>query len=104
MTKHYLGEAGTDIVFDCGVDVSNASQAYIKYIKSDAITTGSFAASVYSSYSQLAKAIGTYFLKYTSAASDFDQPGEWKFQTHIGAVDGTWNGETVRLNLYDAFQ
>lgn len=104
MIKHYVNEAGTSLILDTGILVGSASEKYIKYLKPDGTTSGSFSASFYSSYSGIAGAIGTYFLSHTLITSDFDQPGEWRFHAHIGAVDGTWNGEMVKFTVYDIFQ
>lgn len=104
MTKHYVNETGTDLILDTGILVGSATQQYIKYRKPDGTTTGSFAASVYSSYSALAGLTGTYLLKYTTTATDLNQPGEWRFQAYIGAVGGSWLGEMVKINIYDTFE
>lgn len=104
MSKHYVGEAGTEFILDTGVLIGSATQQYIKYQKPDGTTTGTFNGSLYSSYSDLAKTIGTYFVMYTIAASDFDQPGEWRFQAAIGSVGGTWFGETQKVQIYDIYE
>lgn len=104
MTKHYVGEAGTVLLFDTGILVGSASNKYIYYRKPDGTTEGTFSASVYSSYSLLAKEIGTYFLSHTLVTTDFDQPGEWRFQAWIAAVDGTWWGELVKYTVYDLYE
>jgi hypothetical protein len=103
MAKHYIGETGTDFILDCGVVVSSAAQQYIKY-KTPAGVEGSWAANLYSSYSAIAKLTGTYLIKHTLVSTDLSSSGEWKFQAYIGAVDGTWYGETVGLNIYGAFE
>lgn len=103
MSKHYVGEAGTDLILDTGVLIGSATEKYIAY-KNPAGVTGSFSASLYSSYSALASLTGTYLLKHTLVTTDFTIPGEWRFQAYIGAVDGTWRGETVKLTIFDNFQ
>lgn len=104
MIKHYVGEAGTDLILDTGVLIGTVQDKYIKYRKPDGVTTGSFTASLFSSYSQLAVATGTYLLKHTLITTDFDTPGEWRFQAYVGAIDGTWYGEMVKFQVYDIFQ
>jgi hypothetical protein len=106
MSKHTVGEIGTDLILDTGVLIGSATSQYIKYRKPDGITEGSWAASLYSSYSLLADpaAIGTYFLKHTIASGDFDTPGEWRFQAFIGTSTGTWFGEAVKETIYDKFE
>ncbi len=104
MTKHYVGEAGTILILDTGVSIANATLQYIIYRKPDGSTIGSFSGSLYSSYSQLAAAVGTYFVSHTLVASDLDQPGEWRFQAYVAAATGTWWGETVKVNIYSDFE
>ncbi len=102
--KHYVGEAGTDLIFDCGVLVNSATDKFIKY-KDPSGLIGTWSASFYSSTSVLAgNLIGTYFLKHTLVASDFSIPGDWRFQSYLGAVDGTWFGENITYTVYDKFQ
>ena len=103
MIKHYVNETGTDLVFDTGVLLATAAYWRIKYDSPSGIV-GSWVGSAYSSYSTLAGAIGNYFVKYTLAINDFNESGEWEFQTFIGAIDGTWYGETVKMNVYAAFE
>lgn len=102
--KHYVNEAGTDLILDTGVLIGSATAQSIYYRKPDGITTGSFTASLYSSYSALAQATGTYLLKHTLTTTDFNIPGAWRFQSYVGAVDGTWYGQMVEINIYDRFQ
>lgn len=104
MTKHYVNEAGTDLLLDTGIQVGSAPDVRILYRKPDGVTTGSFSASAYSSYSQLAATTGTYFLKHTFVTTDLTVPGEWRFQAYVGAVDGTWYGEMVKENIFDRFE
>lgn len=104
MSKHYVGEAGTLFVLDTGVLIGSATQQYIKFKKPDGVTSGSWSAELYSSWSALASATGTYLLSRTLLTTDLSIPGIWKFQAYVGAVDGTWFGETVDVNIYDAFE
>ncbi len=104
MTKHYVNEAGTQLILDTGILVGSALNPSIYYRKPDGVTTGSFSAVPYSSYSQLAALTGTYFLSHTFIPADLNMPGEWRFQAYIGAIDGTWYGEMVKLNIYDLFE
>ena len=106
MGKHYLNEVGTDVILDCGVDIGDAgSTPFIYYRKPDtANTVGSWAGVLYNSYSTLAKATGTYFLKYTLEAGDLDTAGDWRFQAWVPTSTGTWYGETAKETIYDVFQ
>ena len=103
MNKHYVNEVGTQLILDTGVLISTATEVYIKF-RNPASVVGSFSASLYSSYSQLAQATGTYLITHTLVASDFTVPGKWKLQAYVGAVAGTWLGETVDLRIFDTYE
>lgn len=103
MVKHYVNEVGTDLVLDTGHVIATATEQYI-YYKDPAGNTGSWSADLFSSYSQLAGTIGTYLLKHTLEAGDIAVSGEWRFQSYIGAVDGTWYGELVKYDIFDLYE
>lgn len=103
MTKHYVNEVGTDLVFDTGLLIGSATEQYIKF-RDPASVEGSWSADLFSSYSLIAGAIGTYFLKHALVATDFSLPGEWRFHAYVGAVDGTWIGEMVKLDVFDNYE
>lgn len=107
MAKHYINEVGTDFLFDTGIDLSSAT-AYVKWQKPKSNETagveGSWAATVYNSYSDLASAIGTYFVKYTITTSDLTTAGDWKFQAFVALAAGTWFGETVKETIFGEFE
>ena len=102
MNKHYINEVGTDLVFDTGVDIGTATEVFLRY--SNPTGSGVWTATKYSSYSEIAGAIGTYFVKYTLASTSFNVSGKWEFQPHVGAVDGTWYGETVGMEVFAQFE
>jgi hypothetical protein len=102
--KHYVGEIGTELILDTGVLIGSAADQYILYRKPDGTTTGSFDASLFSSYSQLAGTIGTYLISHTLEAGDFDQPGTWRFHAYVSSVAGTWHGEMIKAQIFDTFQ
>lgn len=104
MSKHYVGETGSLLLLDTGILVGSVTEKHIKYRKADGTTTGTWSASLYSSYSALALTTGTYFLSRTLLSTDFDQPGDWVFQAFVAAVDGTWLGESARVTIYDTLQ
>jgi hypothetical protein len=104
MSKHYVNEIGTDFIIDCGVDLTNTTVQQIWYRKPDNSTIGSWSGSLYNSYSLLAKATGTYFVKYTLASGNLDTAGEWRFQAYIANSTGTWWGETVKEVICDKFE
>ena len=103
MAKHYLNEAGTDILLDTGILIGTVDDQLIKFKKPGG-TTGSWDAVLHDTYSTLAKSTGTYYVKYTLAESDLDEAGEWKLQAWVAAADGTWHGETVSLDVLNLYE
>lgn len=103
MSKHYLNEVGTDLLFDTGVDLTSITTEYV-YFKTPAGLTGTWSADLYNSYSEIAKAIGTYFVKHTLVSTDFTVSGEWEFQAFVASSVGTWWGETAKLNVYGLYE
>ena len=101
--KHYVGEAGTSLRLDTGVVIGSASFQFIQYQKPSGVE-GSWAGTLFSSYSALAETVGIYFVARTLITTDFDESGEWRFQAQVGAVDGTWLGETVKVEVLDTFE
>lgn len=98
--KHYVNEVGTEITLDTGILIGSAADQYIYYIKPGGVT-GSWDASLYSSHSNIANAIGTYYVQYTLDSGDLDTIGKWKLQAYVASVAGTWHGETVDLQVFD---
>jgi hypothetical protein len=103
MAKHYLRETGTDFILDTGINIGTVPMQAIYYKKPTGVT-GTWSASLYSSQSDLGGVIGTYLLKHTLTYNDLDVSGTWKFNAFVAAVDGTWYGETVTLNIYDKYE
>ena len=103
MTKKYIGEVGTELILDTGILIGSATAQHIKTYNPNGVE-GTFAASLYSSYSDLAAAIGTYHLKYALTSGDISIPGKWKFQAFMGTSAGTWYGETVEIQFFDEFE
>lgn len=103
MGKHYINEVGTQILLDCGIDISDSALTRILYKKPDGVV-GTWPGSLYSSYSQEALAIGTYFVSYTLAGTDANVAGEWEFQALVANTAGTWFGENVKMTLYGTFE
>jgi len=103
MSKHYINETGTYLRLDTGINIATAPDYHIMW-KNPAGTTGTFTADLYSSYSGIALAIGTYYVSRTLEYTDLNVAGDWEFQAYVAGADGTWWGETVKLNVYAAFE
>ena len=103
MTKQYTGQVGTEFILDTGILIGSATAQHIKALNPAGVES-TWAASLYSSFSELAAATGTYLLKYSLLTNDVTVPGKWKFQAFIGTAVGTWYGETVELQFFDEFE
>jgi hypothetical protein len=101
--KKYLNEVGTEFILDTGIVIGSVTSQYIKTYNPNGIE-GTWTASLYSSYSELAKTVGTYLLKHSLVATDVTVSGDWKFQAFVGTASGSWYGETVKITFYDEFE
>jgi hypothetical protein len=93
MSKHYIGEVGTVLTLDCGVDISDATVFEIEVTKPNG-TTATWTGTLSSTDS----------IGYTLQTGDFNQDGIYKLQAHVTSVGGEWYGETVELYVYDNFE
>ena len=103
MGKHYVGEIGTEVLLDCGIDISDITVVRI-YWKKPGGVVGTWQASAYSSYSTISGADGTNFAKYTLAGTDINISGEWELQAVVANTIGTWYGETAGMTIWGTFE
>lgn len=91
--KSYVGDIGTILEVDCGVDISSATTHNLMVQKPD-LTTVELTGTVYNSN----------YIRYTTIAGDFDQEGVYRIQSKI--VIPAWQGlgETVKLRVYDPYE
>lgn len=92
MTKVYTGDVGTEIVLDCGVDVSTATVRKILVKK-----PGGAAAE------WPAVADGTNRIKYVTVAGDLDTTGTWYLQAYVEMPGWQGRGGTASLVVAAAF-
>ncbi len=104
MGKHYVGEVGTDLLLDTGIDISGASVAEIRWRDGAGASTGQFTGSLFSSFSKITGLVGTNFVKYTLARGDLDVAGTWRFQAYIVTAAGTWWGEMVEEPVFNELE
>jgi len=93
MGKVYVGDVGTEIVLDCGSDISDATVMEIEVSKPSGATE-----------TWTAALEGTNYLKYVVQAGDLDEAGTWKLQASIVTPAWTGLGETAKLKVYEAFK
>ena len=91
--KVYVGDTGTEIVLDCGTDVSTASARAVRVRKPDGSTQ-----------TWPATAEGATAITAVAAAGAFDQRGVWRLQAEVTTTAGKWLGQTVRLPVYAAWE
>ena len=91
--KHYVGEIGTSIILDCGINIVGASEISIKVKKPDGALS-SWDASIY----------GSQKMVHISEEDDFDQNGRYFLQASLKI--GTWEGrgETAQFEIYNFFK
>ena len=81
--KIYIGDIGTDIIVDCGEDITGATGLSLKIQKPDR-TLASWVATIYNAN----------YLKYTIVLNDLDQSGRYRVQASLTLSGWTGLGET----------
>ena len=90
--KHYVNEIGTEVVIDCGEDISMSTVHTLLVRKPDGATV-EWSASIYQSN----------FLLYTVVSGDFDQEGEYAIQPYLTLPGWLGRGQTVKFYVYGLF-
>jgi len=90
--KVYVGDVGTEIILNCGQDLTGATGVQIKVKKPD-LTTTTWTASVYNNN----------YIKYVIQTNDLDQAGIYYLQASLTL--GAWSGlgETAMLKVHSAY-
>lgn len=90
--KLYKGDVGTEVLVDCGCDLTGATVTRLKVEKPDG-TVIEWTAAIHQNN----------YLKYVTVAGDFDQSGEYKLQAYVKLPDWEGHGETTRFRIYNEF-
>lgn len=86
----FIGDSGTVLLLDCGVNISSAT--LVKVIaKSPQGEKKEFIATV----------DGTNNVKYTTTSTDFDVVGNWLLQAYVQMPDWTGRGAWASLTVKD---
>jgi len=85
-TSVFAGDVGTEIIVDCGADVSTATVRNI-VVRKPAGTRVVWPAQLLTSN----------LIKYTVVDGDLDVVGNWKLQAYIEMPSGRWSGEVATL-------
>lgn len=91
--KVYVGDTGTQIILDCGQDISAATAISVELRKPNG-STASWAATASGS-----NAISVV----TGGANALSLAGTWLLQAKVTLPTGVWRGETAQLVVYAAF-
>ena len=90
MKKSYIGDIGTELRFDTGSDISDATIMKIIYEKPSG-ATGTWAGSL----------LGTTKINYVTQADDWDETGKWTYQIYIETPSWTGHGDKVDHKIYE---
>ena len=90
--KYYENDIGTEIIVDCGEDISLATGTTLEVQKPGGEAV-SWVASIYQ----------TNYLKYTTIAGDFI-PGIYKLNAKLTLGAWTGHGETATFTVYERFE
>ena len=87
MSKIYVGDVGTEIILDCGVDLTTATSVAIKVKKPSTTQSVTWAATVLSPNS----------IRYITSTGDINVSGLYKLQAIVSMPGWSGAGETVEL-------
>ena len=93
MPKIYVGDIGTDIILDTGMDLAGATTLKMKYKKPNAVI-GEWTGTV----------TATTKIKHTSLAGELDVAGKWVLQAYVVIAGWTGHGESVNMTVYSLFE
>lgn len=90
--KVYVGDVGTAVVLDSGVDLSAAVSLSIAARKPDG-----------TSVLWSAVAAETTKVRHDIVAGELDQPGVWWVHAKIALPSGSWTGREVAIRVYQPY-
>lgn len=91
--KSYVGDVGTILEVDCGVDISSATTHNLMVQKPD-LTLDELVGTIYNSN----------YIRYTTVDGDWDQAGIYRIQSKIVISGWEGLGETAKLRIYDPYE
>jgi len=94
--KHYMNEVGTQIIVDCGQDISAASTYKLSVRKPDG-TVFTWNPTIVTIESN------PNYLLYLTRVGDFDQIGVYSIQPYLVLPTWTGRGETVTFEVFGNF-
>jgi hypothetical protein len=91
--KVYVNDVGTQIILNCGTDLSGATLLRIKVKKPNGV-----------SVTWTALPYMTTQIAYTTILGDLDQVGVYKIQAYVETPSWKGHGETLNLTVYNNFE
>ncbi len=88
MTTVFVGDVGTEIILDCGTDVSTATVRNI-IARSPSGAKKTWAASL----------DGTTRIKYLTQTGDLDTAGTWRLQAYVDMPGWSGHGDVTLLTV-----
>lgn len=95
--KIYVGDIGTAIVLNLGVDLTDAVSPELHVQKPDGSVV-TWLGSVYTMNSL------RNFVRYVTVKDDLNLPGKYKVQGHVTIGGWTGHSETVTFTVYEEFK
>ena len=92
MDKHYLNEIGTEIIINCGSDVSTASKVEIRVLKPNGEAVW------------IPDKIEKEKVSYITKQGDLDASGFYYIQVYVEQDNWKGLGETATLRIYDKWE
>lgn len=93
MGKIYVNDVGTEIVVDCGSDISTATTTDLLIHKPNG-RVATWSGSIYN----------TNYIKYTTILGDLDEAGDYKIQAYIELPSWSGRGESTSFTVYKGFE
>lgn len=91
--KTYVGDTGSSLLVDFGMDIADASEYHIEVKKPDG-----------TELVWPARIVGTNHIAFNTLPATFDQAGIWKLQAKVRLPNGKWSGKTADLQVWPAFR
>lgn len=88
----FVGDVGTSIELDTGVDITSATTVQIDYLKPGASTSASWDAEVFE----------TTKVRYFTEAGDVDVDGDWDMQVYVEMPSWSGHGEVALVHVEPA--
>jgi hypothetical protein len=90
--RHYVGNIGTEILVNCGSEITGATNLKLKVKKPDG-TEVEWTAAI----------DGTDHLKYTTLAADFSVAGTYFLQASLTLGGWSGLGKTAQFEIHDPY-